>query len=150
MKYIITILILISIAGCKTDVVDSNTGGTGTGETLLFEKSGRVDSIKGFVSAHPFVISPFASINFSTYSKLKVTFQYKATADSLSYYLYKSSDAPLFTLIRRNINTMNSYNTFDSTFTKPDTANGTYYRHYGVFKDTCMLVVRDLKIYGVN
>jgi len=115
-----------------------------SGETIIYKKDGLVDSLK-FQGP---VAQENIELNFTGYTKARITFRYKASADSIYYDISKNSFGWGFP--KYNNNTHSSYVNYDSTFSISGFPNGTYNKWLSIFGDSVVFVVRDLKIYGGN
>lgn len=143
MKYIIIILILISIVGCKNNPLDSKSD-------VIYEKSGRVDSI-GFVNHNMGGLLNYSELDLTGYSKLRITFSYKAKADTAYYTIKKYGTADYLWISEQYfLNTNGEYRTYDSTFTIPAFGSTRFERELFLQCDSCYYVSKDLMIQGLN
>lgn len=151
MKKLIFLLLITSalIYSCK----DNTTEPPQSGSVLVYSEPGIYDSVKSIRGISPVAIGPETTLVLGPYSKVRITFDYKAQCDSMELDLYRwygpTASAPLFTFKRNLTNTNGAYNSFDTTVNSVANGTGQYGHNLFVYYDTCEAVLRNFKIYGI-
>lgn len=149
-NFSVVILSVIFLSGCKESSTEANNIQS---ETLLFEKSGLVDSLVGTCSAYLIRTSILDSSDTRDYSGLKISFNAYTDGDLSNisvFYTNQNTNINLFEI--SGINQINS--TTSIKIASPKIKESIYLR-LKLFSSVCTgqyyhIKIRDVKIYGLK
>ena len=137
------------ISGCSKSPVES---GSPKSETLIYEKSGLVDSLTGTCSAYIVHTMILDSIDLSNFSEIKIEMNSFTDGDLSNINLYYLQDTAVNIFSLNGSGSINSTTSF--TALSPKT-HSTLYLRLRLFSSVCTgqyfhLKMHNLRIYGIN
>lgn len=147
MRY--SILILLVVAGCTTNPVDTPGGGQTPG-TLLIDRTGITDSVHLDSTANAEIIFINQSFSFG-FDTMQIVFNYAGTSGSRAGLVsMREMNTGYFYDFGSSFSANTSYQTMDTTFALTS-FNGTLQAYLGCTgnpANNVWFAIRDLKIYG--